>query len=131
MQVTQFYKNDKDLTPGKNGVVAISRSVFVLKLIGETKVDELFDSLKEHARASYADGAVDITVLIPYAELHALVPHLRHSAWFAGDDFENIGVEISYLFTDHQGSNHCIHHSSLRYIVKYASVAGNESQVSA
>lgn len=129
MSVTQFYKNDKYLTPGENGVIALSRSILVLKLVNEAKIDEILNSLKEHARASYADGAVDITVLISYAELHALVTHLGHGALFSVDEFENIGVKVSYLFTDHQGGNHCIHHSVLHYFAKYESVARNEQKM--
>ncbi|MGZ8301228.1 MAG: hypothetical protein ACXW2U_00840 [Telluria sp.] len=119
MSETQSYKKPTLFGFGENCVIALSRSILVLQLIDKAEIEKLADNLHEATKASNAEGAVDITVLVSYADLHALVLNGFFGACLGFDNFHDRSIELRYVFSDDQGRQHAIPHSQIPYFEKY------------
>ncbi|MBC3930374.1 hypothetical protein [Undibacterium curvum] len=103
----------------ENSVVAISRAVFVLELVNESNLDQLADSIEKLVKASYADGAVDISIFVSYANLHALKLDGFFGANYQNKLTRDLPVEIRYLFISDQDGLHVVSPMSMHYVIKY------------
>jgi hypothetical protein len=125
MSVTQPYKKAKLFGFGENCVEALSHSVLVLKLINKAKLDQLANNLHKAAEACHSDGAVDVTVLVAYADLHTLCTNRFFTSILGLNKLNKAIVKLSYVFTDEHGRHHAVPHLDTPYLEKYfGSVAG-------